>query len=126
MEYKTAIRALRGTVPDLSKPSMAALAYVLRHPQMWPEKYAKRGWCFTDCRQCAMGLTAVLWPHAMQLSNTTGRMQGAVNPFSLPTISKLFNLNYAQAKDIFVLAPPAAQESPEKFADFLDLIGPAP
>src|SRR4051812_15081819 len=43
---------------DLSKPSLQALAYILRHRELWPEGFR---WEFTDCTKCAMGLAIRLW-----------------------------------------------------------------
>lgn len=43
---------------DLSKPSLQALSYVLRHRELWPEGFK---WDFTLCTNCAMGLTSKLW-----------------------------------------------------------------
>ena len=42
----------------LQRPSMSALAYVLRHPQTWPPGFK---WDFSNCHTCAMGLCYRLW-----------------------------------------------------------------
>jgi hypothetical protein len=42
------------------KPSLAALSYALRHPEMWPKGFE---WDYSFCHSCAMGLTVQLWPH---------------------------------------------------------------
>lgn len=43
---------------DLSKPSLAALSHVLRHPEIWPEGFS---WSYSSCLNCAMGLAHNLW-----------------------------------------------------------------
>jgi len=44
---------------DLSKPSMRALSYILRHEQTWPDNF-KFNYYF--CEKCAMGLAHLIWP----------------------------------------------------------------
>jgi hypothetical protein len=39
-------------------PSLANLAYILRHRELWPEGFA---WDFSVRRTCAMGLSDLLW-----------------------------------------------------------------
>lgn len=46
----------------LAAPSLEALSYALRHPEVWPEKYSEAGWHFPSCARCAMGLAHALWP----------------------------------------------------------------
>jgi hypothetical protein len=43
---------------DLSKPSLHALSYVLRHPHTWPKNFY---WDYNECENCAMGLAHLLW-----------------------------------------------------------------
>lgn len=47
-----------GPIPTTDKPSLAALSYVLRHREMWPEGFV---WDYGSCTRCAMGLSTVLW-----------------------------------------------------------------
>src|ERR1700733_2317440 len=42
----------------LTKPSLAALALVLRNRELWPEDFT---WDYTRCSNCAIGLAAKLW-----------------------------------------------------------------
>ena len=42
----------------LDRPSMRALAYVLRHRETWPKGFE---WNFQSCKTCAMGLAHLLW-----------------------------------------------------------------
>jgi hypothetical protein len=44
--------------PNLRAPSLQALAYVLRHPETWPDRFAFE---FESCSRCAMGLAWALW-----------------------------------------------------------------
>ena len=44
--------------PALDRPSLRALAYVLRHPDTWPEGFT---WRFAEAGGCAMGLCCRLW-----------------------------------------------------------------
>jgi len=44
--------------PDLSKPSLTALAYALRHRERWPEGFV---WDFGCYGSCAWGLARQLW-----------------------------------------------------------------
>jgi hypothetical protein len=60
------VRALAGVA---SKPSLVALAYALRHPEIWPEQYARVGWHFADCCACAMGLAGAIWPTDFRFTN---------------------------------------------------------
>lgn len=43
---------------DLSKPSLRALSYMLRHKELWPVGFR---WYFGSCKSCAMGLANELW-----------------------------------------------------------------
>ena len=45
-------------IPDLkTNPSVRGLIYVLRHRELWPEKFV---WEYTNCVTCAMGLCLIL------------------------------------------------------------------
>lgn len=54
---------------DLDRPSLAALSYILRHPDTWPKDFI---WNFGDCYQCAMGLAHRLWKQIPRSSSETG------------------------------------------------------
>lgn len=43
---------------DLDKPVLHNLAYVLRHPELWPKDFV---WNFNKCDKCAMRLAHDLW-----------------------------------------------------------------
>ncbi len=47
------------TAPDLTSPSLAGLAWVLRHREAWPTGHV---WDFSHCDRCAMGIALKLWP----------------------------------------------------------------
>jgi hypothetical protein len=44
-------------MPDLSQPSVQALAYLLRHPELWPADFR---FDFFDLDRCAIGLASEL------------------------------------------------------------------
>lgn len=84
---KTETEALFG---NLNKPSLTALSYVLRHPEMWPAGFT---WDYTYCESCAMGLAHRLWNVALP------RMGDSRMGASL--MAKAFGLGYTPAMRIF-------------------------
>lgn len=52
-------RMLAPRVPDLTKPSLEGIAYVLRHKELWPKNFQ---WDFAWRPTCALGLGDLLWP----------------------------------------------------------------
>lgn len=54
---------------DLDKPSLANLAYALRHPETWPEGFH---WNYGRCDSCAMGLAHELWKAIPNTYRQTG------------------------------------------------------
>jgi hypothetical protein len=48
-----------GTVVNYGDPSISTLAYVLRHPELWPENFS---WDYSSAPHCAMGLAHRMWP----------------------------------------------------------------
>lgn len=86
------------TNPDLTKPSMEALAYVLRHQETWPEGHT---WDFafplspTQCgtEGCAWGIAQLLWPEIVDMHEKAGTIGGSMEAFGLPSDA---------AHDIFV------------------------
>lgn len=57
MEMKTHANEIN-FLKDLGKPALHNLAYVLRHPELWPKDFT---WHFDKCTKCAMGLAHELW-----------------------------------------------------------------
>jgi hypothetical protein len=45
-------------IPDISKPSLEGLSYVLRHKETWPVGFV---WDFDLPSQCALGLCREIW-----------------------------------------------------------------
>jgi hypothetical protein len=43
---------------DTATPSLSALSFILRNPELWPEGFEFDWW---NCRTCAMGLAASIW-----------------------------------------------------------------
>lgn len=56
-----------GKIVDLSKPSLEALSWLLRHKEMWPRGFE---WKYANCHKCAMGLAATLWRKSVDLPTT--------------------------------------------------------
>lgn len=48
-------------IPDLSVPSLANLAYALRHRETWPPTFH---WDYRFFSSCAIGLSLELWPRS--------------------------------------------------------------
>lgn len=48
----------RNFAPDLSKPSLTGLSYLLRHRELWPEGF---NFYFMRCEDCAIGLAHRVW-----------------------------------------------------------------
>lgn len=75
---------------DLTKPSLHALSYALRHPDTWPKGFV---WKYKNCDQCAMGLAHLLWD-TIAISNDAERaVSYAASGFAMP---------YEEARDIFL------------------------
>lgn len=80
--------ALLEAIPDLSTPSLEGLAYLLRHPEKWPEGFV---WDYSDCHTCAVGL-------AMQLHDISGPGDETVSRYA----ARILCLPHGEAYDIFV------------------------
>jgi hypothetical protein len=76
---------------DLSKPSLHALSYALRHPDTWPEGFV---WNYAQCAQCAMRLAHRLWRQIPRPENDTGTS----------VMARSFAMPYEEANKIFFLA----------------------
>src|ERR1700733_15343039 len=46
------------TAPDLSKPSLEGLAWLLRHKERWPTSFQ---WNFSEANSCGIGLARREW-----------------------------------------------------------------
>jgi hypothetical protein len=58
--------------PDLTKPSLIALSWVLRHKEAWPPGYR---WDYSHLYSCAIGIYRRSWPLAGPLSGAIKRQQ---------------------------------------------------
>ncbi len=59
MLMKTDAKVLKDlAIPDLSKPTLPGLAYLLRRPDLWPKGFS---WDYGNCNRCAMGLVTRMW-----------------------------------------------------------------
>lgn len=97
--------------PDLTKPSLQGLAWLLRHKEAWPEGFV---WCFQDCQTCAMGL---LW-------RSMGEMPDWDNSRAQIRVAAFFALDSDTAYDIFQAMADTADDyidvTPEMVADRID------
>jgi hypothetical protein len=82
-------------------PSLPALAYVLRHRELWPEGFV---WNFIGCETCAMGLAFQIWPGAGWRPETDG------SSWHIWT-SRTFGLSYEEVDRVFFRAPEAKDPS---------------
>ena len=89
---------------DMSKPSLAALAYDLRH---LPDNFR---FSFFDCHKCAMGRAHILWPEAVPTPNVRN-------------VSKALGINENQARELFVLRN-VLNSDPEDIAADIDKLVP--
>lgn len=53
---------LTESAPDLSKPSLEALSWLLRHREAWPKGHV---WDYSHGRSCALGMCVGQWPAAV-------------------------------------------------------------
>jgi hypothetical protein len=72
--------------PDLSKPSVRGLAWLLRHPERWPADFEFDFW---DSRTCAKGLAHRQWPNEVP------------SPLSCECITQALGITEAQTDRIF-------------------------
>lgn len=66
--------------PNLAMPSLAGLAWLLRHKEAWPEGFV---WGYRECATCAIGLGARLW-YSTAVSSDPDRYW-AKKAFAIPT-----------------------------------------
>ncbi len=93
--------------PDLSTPSIEALAWMLRRRELWPTAFKKREWDFTHRCTCAVGLADCLWG--------VDRVNRAL--FFGPLFPAIQNNVFAADSDLY---PVAGLATPEDVADQLD------
>lgn len=74
---------------DLSKPSLHALSYALRHPDTWPKDFI---WNYNECEKCAMGLAHQLWAQIPQTKPAT----------AASIMARAFAMPYEAARSIFL------------------------
>lgn len=72
----------------LSRPSVEALIYALRHPETWPAGFE---WDYSECETCAIGLAQTLW--AIPRTDTQ---------YSDEFIARAFGMSVADAERIFI------------------------
>ena len=95
--------------PLPATPSLAALAYALRHPETWPPNFE---WNYSYCHSCAIGLTAELWNLSQQ------DLDAFEGPLSIAGVMKMPR---AQAAAIFwFLDHDTRRITPNHVADAID------
>lgn len=114
------------TKPDLSKPSLEGLSWLLRHPEAWPAHFQwrfqdvlERGKCGTT--GCAIGIAQLTWGGMLRKEN-----RSAASHDTEPARER-FGMRYDDFADIFLGAsayPSArltlANISPAMVADAID------
>lgn len=93
----------------LTKPSLAALSFVLRNPELWPDNFE---WNYTTCGDCAIGLAVKMW-HGPRATN-----------FSF-TFMEMFDISWADLSRIFCIAEQTlgiakSAVTPTHIADLID------
>ena len=79
---------------DMSKPSLVALSYCLRHPETWPEGFV---WDYSECRKCAMGLAHQLWSQAIPAAVVESNDLRT----NISLLAKRFCMSFTEACDVF-------------------------
>lgn len=104
------------------KPTLQALAYALRNPDVWPEDFT---WDYRKSSHCAIGLAARLWPKKFPSVSITDVMLG----FGLSTVVTYAIFIDARAShrnwllrglNIASLSRTQAATNPEDVADMID------
>lgn len=98
--------------PDLRKPSLAGLSYLLRHRELWPAGFS---WNFSGCHSCAMGLAHRTWANSLWRRFTTGlRYPDA------PSMQRVFGISEHNTLQFFYYGYDTASVTPEMVADKID------
>ena len=81
------------TAPDLTKPSLAGLSYLLRHKKLWPEGF---DWDYCNYETCAIGLCFRTW------NMGKGKQLNELNENDIyKRFNKVFGMPYAVVETIF-------------------------
>ncbi len=105
-----------GKLFDLSKPSLTALSYLLRHQEKWPLGFR---WDYSYCDQCAMGLARTLWerdydPYSDQIRYAESYMRGTFG-LSIETIEEIFEGGAWGEKILETVTPEMVADRIDKF-----------
>lgn len=68
---------------DLAQPSLRALSFILRHPQLWPKDFR---WEFRECTNCAMALAARFWAMRDYIPDSHLAPHQIAKAFNIPPI----------------------------------------
>lgn len=87
------------TKPDLSKPSLEGLSWLLRQPEKWPSGFS---WDYSKPSRCAVGLGRRVWPKLYW----TLAYWGFRRSFNMPvlTFARIFDNISDKAKTPLVVA----------------------
>jgi hypothetical protein len=94
-----------------NKPTIGALSFALRHPELWPADFH---WDYSRCETCAMGLAKRMWPKHVEEAHVAGM----VNAFGISddAARRIFTGSYMYYRAGF------DPVQPEQVADALDAI----
>ncbi len=99
------------TAPDLTRPSLEGLSWLLRHREAWPEGHV---WDYSCGESCALGIGRKQWPDFVRRESITpgGDMTRTLG-VDMYTGSRMFSLRaYQPVGDLDV--------TPEMVADRID------
>jgi len=88
---------------DTATPSLSALSFILRHPELWPDGFE---FDWANCRTCAMGLAASIW--------------GDERNHFVQDIKRLFRIPLLEAEEIFCRWTDQRNPTPADIADRID------
>lgn len=103
--------------PDqIVKPSLTALAFVLRNWELWPPGFR---WNYDYCETCALGMARKLWP-ASALAIADFRSSAD----ALAVAAEQFKLSAGEAERIFCAFPDNDEKvTPEMVAARIEAMG---
>ncbi len=96
--------------PDLSKPTLEGLSWLLRHKEAWPPTFGR--WNYRGCTTCAMGLAMAVW--------RDGRWYSMIEPAPAQT-ARMLDVPRVAADRLFTdMSVPSSLVTPEMVADRID------
>lgn len=111
--------------PDLTKRSLEALAYVLRHQETWPPNHRfDFGFPLTrhECGTagCAWGIAQLLWPETIGMHESMGTIGGTMEAFGIESDAAFDIFVSGCGRDAFGdVAPVSATDVATRIDDYL-------